>query len=176
MKRLLSILFLFIFLFNLSGYFIVFKIEEFAIEREMKAYIKKNISDIELEKVIIADSVIASSSCFRYTEENEFVYNGKYYDVVRKTSDIGMTIFFCINDSDEEKLFESLQDYIRQNSDQDTPSRNKSVNLEKNIIKEALPDDHPFCFCSFSSKNSCFSYDSILTDQDIPVYSPPPKA
>ena len=109
MKRILSILFLFVFLFNLAGYFIVFEVRQYSAKQEMKIFIKNNIPENELTKIIIPNSELTSSSSeFRQTEENEFVYQGKYYDIVNKKTDGNNTIFYCINDKNEEKLFEEL--------------------------------------------------------------------
>ena len=142
----------------------------------MESYIKKNTPNNELVKIIISNSEIASSSSgFRFTEDDEFIYNGNYYDIVRQKTDGSNTIFYCINDTNEEKLFAGLNEHIKQNMDQNLPVKNKSVQLLKNIIKEALPDNIISLFCNQSSNNTHFIYSSFQKEYFKSIPSPPPK-
>lgn len=177
MKKLLSILFLFIFLFNLSGYYFVFNVMQKSARKEMKALIKKNIPKTDLEKLVISENEMNSPDIFNFKDDNkEFIYNGKLYDIISETKDGSNTIFYCINDKNEEKLFAGLHEHIRNNYDQNVPSKSRSGLLIKNIIKEALPDLYHE-MKSFQTLTFIFFEDRfVLTDQFIPIFSPPPEA
>jgi hypothetical protein len=175
MKKILSILFLLIFLFNLAGYFVIFKMMQYSARQEMITLIKKNIPDQELVKVVVPNCLIPSSSDFRFTEEGEFIYKGRYYDIVRQRSEGNNTIFYCINDTNEEKLFDGLNEHIKQNTEQNLPQKNRTASLLKNIIKESIPNNSTFLLCEQECFNVCFFYSSFLKEQFIAVLSPPPK-
>ena len=176
MKKLLSILFLFIFLFNLAGYYVVFTIMQQSAKRDMKAFIKKNPETDELEKVVISSKEMSSSAIFKFTDDNEFIYNGELFDVVSKTTDGDNTVFYCLDDRNEEKLFAGLNEHIKNNCDQNSASKNLSLQLIKNIIKEALPDNYsemkPSQYITFLYSD----FNPILHKQFIQVIAPPPKA
>jgi hypothetical protein len=176
MKRILSILFLMIFLFNLAGYFVVFKMMQYSAREEMKTLVKKNIPLEKLLKIVVPAKEINSSPVFRFLEENEFIYKGKRYDIVKQSTEGNNTIFYCINDTSEERLYAGLDDLIRHTTDQNTTSRNRSNILLKNIVKEALPDDIQLSGIDYSILNIHFDYHSFFTEQFFPVPSPPPKA
>jgi hypothetical protein len=176
MKKLLSILFLFIFLFNLAGYYIVFTIMQQTARKEMKAFIKKNPPLDKLERLVISDEKMNSPEIFKYKDDNkEIIYNGKLYDIVCATKDGSNTIFYCINDKNEEQLFAGLNDHIKQNFEQNGPLKKRSIQLIKNIIKEVLPVYR----LGFMIPNATeFIYPTLkflLSTKFILVISPPPK-
>jgi len=119
---------------------------------------------------------MTSSSEFKFGEENEFLYNGKLYDVVRQKTDGVKIIFYCINDTNEEKLIVELNRYANLNSNQNIPVKQKTNLLINNIIKEALPENSKSFFSNTADFNIHFIYKSLLTKQYIPILCPPPKA
>ena len=141
----------------------------------MEAYLNKNIPDNELEKIVISNNKISSSFDFKYTEENEFVYNGNFYNIVHKQNDGYNTTFYCISDTNEDKLFEGLNEHIKQNNDPNLPVRNKSIQIIKNIIKEALPDNSVAINDNQKKFNTHFSYKYFQKEPFINIHSPPPK-
>ncbi|MGD0711508.1 MAG: hypothetical protein ABR968_10065 [Bacteroidales bacterium] len=178
MKKILSVFLLLIFLFNLAGYFIVFKIMQCSVQQEMKNYLEKNTSNKETETIVIPDSEITSpSSRIKFTDDDEFIYNGKMYDIISRKTEKGFTIFYCMNDKQEEQLYSALKDHIMHNSDQNLPLKDKSNLIIKNIIKEALPDGNAH-LQTFSSKNIIYysSYNSATHQSFISVITPPPKS
>lgn len=143
---------------------------------DMKAFTNKNISLSVYDKIEISGKDMDSPSLFKYTDDNEFIYNGKLYDIVSTEKDGVNTIFYCLNDKKEERLFAGLNIHIKNNCDQNGPSKDKALQLIKNIIKEALPDTH----CTLKT-SQIFTYifsdsKSELAKQFIPVNAHPPKA
>jgi hypothetical protein len=177
MKKILSILFLAIFLFNLLGYYFVVYLMQQSVHSEMKAFIKKNPPLDKLERLVISDKEMNSREVFKFKDDKkEFVYNGKLYDIVKETKDGTNTIFYCINDKNEEQLLAGLCEHFKNNFDQNGPAKDKSRQLIKNIIKEALPDSHSTIKSFQSLTFIFFEYHFELTNQFIPVFSPPPEA
>jgi len=144
---------------------------------EMKALIKKNLPLKDLEKLVITENEMNSPDIFKYKDDNnEILYNGKLYDIFSETKDGSNTVFYCINDKNEEKLFAGLNEHIKNNYDQNGPSKNKSLQLIKNIIKEALPDND-IAIKPFQSLTIIFfEYRFELATQSIPIVAPPPEA
>ena len=176
-KKIISILLLILFLFNVSGYFVVFKLRQYNAREEMKTRIKQNLRDEEMEVIIIQNSEINSPlSDFCFIEEDEFRYKGNLYDIVRKKTEGSNTVFYCINDKQEEKLFDGLNEHIKRNTDQNTPTKDKSNTLTKSIVKEALPEKPDFIAYSVNQHILYFKYNSLTNKQFIPVPSPPPKS
>jgi hypothetical protein len=176
MKKLLSILFLLVFLFNLAGYYIVFTVLQQSARNEMKAFIKKNPQLDELEKIVISDKEMNSASAIKFQDDNnEIVFNDKLYDIVCETRDGENTIFYCINDKNEEQLFAGLNEHIKLNFEENGPLKKQSIELIKNIIKEVLP---VFKLVLMIPDANTFVYPTIkflLSANFIQLISPPPK-
>jgi non-homologous end joining protein Ku len=150
---------------------------QYNVREEMETYIKQNLRDDEIEIVIVPNSEIGvTGSKFRFVEENEFIYNNKLYDIVKKKSEGNNTIFYCINDKNEENLFSGLYEHLKRNCDQNSPTKDKSNNLVKSIIKEALPEKPKFLCCNITQTTIDFKYASLIQEQFITVLAPPPKA
>lgn len=110
MKQLISWIILLLFLTNIGGFFYVFKIKEYAIKKEIKTKIKKDVPKDELCTFIITD---ANSHKFEWEHSKEFRFNGMMYDVVYKTvNDDGTTTLECVSDVQETQLFKDLNNYL----------------------------------------------------------------
>lgn len=176
-KRFFSLLICSLFLFNISGYYIVFSILQHQVRKEMKALIKSELPDEKMEIIIIPDSeILSGKSTLTFIKKNEFYYKGNLYDIVKRTRGENSSIFYCINDKQEEKLFAGLDDHIRSNMDKNTNAKSKSVQIAKNIIKEALPESKkPISSITFR-EYYYRTFTSFVIWQYSQVDSPPPKA
>jgi len=76
MKKAAAIFLLGIFLFNIAGYFIAFKLVQYQIKKEIKAEIKKNINSDELTAIIISKKQINKIDWLE--EGKEMNYNGQF--------------------------------------------------------------------------------------------------
>jgi hypothetical protein len=176
MRKIFSILLCVLFLFNVSGYFVVFKLMQYNARQEMQASIKNKIPDNEIKEIIIPNSEIALSSLtFRFVHENEIIYNGCLYDIVKKRTNGNNTIFYCVLDTQENRLVSGLNENFKRNTDQ-VPAKNKTNPLTQNIIKEALPENKTSFKIKLLSTETHFNYLSNILEEYIPVFSPPPKA
>jgi hypothetical protein len=125
------------FLFNYIGYFIVFEIEQNDNKKSILAAIKNDSSSFKIEKIIINDSI---QDEINWKEENEFEFNGRTYDVIKKINQGSSIIVYCINDEKETELFNRLGEYVRSNLINDNSEKNKSgKELSIKLIKLYFP-------------------------------------
>jgi len=177
MKKILSILFLVVFVYNLAGFFIVFKFEQYAVKSDIKSLLRKNIPDSKFEMIRISNAeIISGTSDFRYLDDNnEFFYKGRLYDIARSSNDGTTTVFYCINDKNEEQLFTQLEEHIQRNSDQNIPGKSQTANLLKGMIKDYILHKSAVLF-SFTNSDVIFcEKQQCLSEQFTSVFTPPPK-
>ena len=118
----------------------VFKGVQYSVKKQIKRRIKRSVPENELFLIKVTENDIDNhKNGFKFIEEEkEFVYNGKMYDVVYREN-INDTIYFkCINDVQEEKLFVSLDQQIKQTFESSQPLKQKTLHLLQNIIKDAV--------------------------------------
>ncbi len=175
MKKVISTFLFVIFLFNMAGYFIVFKSVQYQIKKEIKAEIKKKINPNELTTIVIDKKQVNKIDWLE--EGKEMHYKGKLYDVVRRTENAISITYYCINDDQEKLLFANLEEHIAMHIAANKPiknhasekSANKAIKLyfsnEQSVkFNTVLLDQHHF----FSIN---LSYKSTFTETD----SPPPE-
>lgn len=120
-----------IFMINAIGYYPLFKIKQWQIRTEMKAAIKNSLSNEHL-KCITVTSSNSNDLVWEEYDEREFTYQHNKYDVVRVEKSAGATSYYCIQDTQETKLFAELdEDVKRQLEDDKNPLRRTT----KKIIK-----------------------------------------
>lgn len=125
MKSTVSFFLLIIFLFNTIGYFVVFKISQNQIRKEVKREIKMRLNDSDLHSIVFNKNELKKINWVK--TDKEFVFGNELYDIVR-TTDTGTTItYYCINDKQEEQLFTNLEEHI-----------NKHIASNKNHKKNTL--------------------------------------
>lgn len=99
------------FSFNLVGVTILFRVRQFQIRREIKSQIMQGVPDNELCAISVNK---ANASELFWLEGHEFFYQGAMYDVVRKTVlNDTETVYYCINDVLEKKLFTNLDILVK---------------------------------------------------------------
>ena len=129
MKKLTSILVVFVIVFHLFGYFAVFKVMQRNIKKEIKTAIKQGVPDSELAYFRFpVNKKIQEKMGIRWLESNEFTYKGNMYDVVHKQYDGEFIIFKCVNDTQEKILFTGLNKQVKNTMNND-PAKSKTLNL-----------------------------------------------
>jgi hypothetical protein len=178
LRRTISILFALVFLFNYTIYYFVYEVLQYYQHREVRSYIENNISDEEVEKIVISDSLMrTSSSHFRIRNEHEIIYRGENYEIINIEKKQNSTVFYCFHDREGEELIEEMSEHLNRNTEQGTPPARKESNLfSKNVIKEALSEYYRKADCSEIQNVFYFQQDYLLLDPFMPVISPPPKA
>jgi len=105
LKKALIYSILMVVLFNSAGYYLLFELHKYQIKQEMKALIQSNPSNYTIVKI---DNV-ENEKEFTWIHEKEFRYKGSMYDIVRTVKKGNTTIFICLHDTRESKLFAGLQ-------------------------------------------------------------------
>lgn len=170
LKKLLAFILICIFLYNQAGYLIAFKLRQQEIRSEMKSRIKRNVPEQELTAIRIEAG--NESALDWEKEDKEFEYKGNLFDVVRKESVKGATIYYCINDAQEEKLFDDLDEHVRRHMN-DTPVNEKQqLKAMKDYFAEELYTS-PVTTCSFIKYP--ITHEAADT-RFAPPSSPPPES
>jgi hypothetical protein len=165
-KKIISILVLWVFLTGSGGYYFLFKIKQFANYCKIENEITNHDKDV-LQQVIIFKR--GEKTCLKWIkEQKEFIYQGKIYDIVRCIFSGKYVFYYCINDTKEKKL---IADFENKNH-----ANNRTNQITRRII--------PFQFILYSPlitlyrEPSAWHYYQALNHYLPPVnntLSPPPK-
>ncbi|MCW3102911.1 MAG: hypothetical protein JWO09_1351 [Bacteroidetes bacterium] len=136
MKKAFAIFFLFVFLFNTAGYFLVFHAQQYSIKQEMKANIRLGVFDDRVCAITIDNHLLSSAGSSFELQGDEFIYKGKQYDILSRKTEGNTTTFYAVNDTKEEHLLASLEDHIQNTADLTTTHKQPlhSKNLCKNVV------------------------------------------
>jgi hypothetical protein len=163
LKKIIAVILLLVFLYNVSGYYIWFKLEQYNIKSEIR-----NNSEIKALTLIIIP--LNGKSGLVWTEDNkEFIYHGEMYDVVKVKTGNNSKYYYCINDKKEKQL---LTDFIKKDS-----SQKKSENIIQKVTVNKY-QTKPFALIVYNQPitiNYCIlfnNYTSNISD----IHSPPPKS
>jgi hypothetical protein len=152
------------------GFYIIFTTLQYRIREE----IKHNCILQSNDPVLVVFKFPMNDLKPSWINDREFRLNGKLYDVIHIKKNGDCTIYYCLNDESEEKLFASLDNHIRDflSDKQSSGKKTKSINFGKIVffIKEFninyyLPQN--------TIRNAKFLdlYKNIISE----VLSPPPE-
>lgn len=137
-KALLSML-VFVFLFNVIGYYLLYHILESNNRNEMQKSLAEatvfetiRIHKSELHNVIFED------------DGNEILLNGEMYDIRSKVDSGDYVIFYCIQDKHETKLRAEFSKHVNTDAPLNHSPYKKRSNFHKNPIKDLFYDHQTF--------------------------------
>ncbi|OFX28661.1 MAG: hypothetical protein A2X08_16605 [Bacteroidetes bacterium GWA2_32_17] len=173
MKRLTSILLLFLLTINIVGFVFVFEIQRYTIKKE----VAKTLSNfIPANNVTVITVSSLNKKNIIWKEKNEFKYNGLMYDVINKEILSNGTVkYFCLLDKKENNLNKKLNNIINNNLD----SQSKTSDISKILVKLFAVNYIPtkkieFVFCNNVQNIKCFTTE-FYTSIKLDLQSPPPK-
>lgn len=166
MKKLISIILISCFLFNLCGYQVLFRALQDHIQREIRQKIRKGLSDDDLTLITVPLNM--ESGIVWLKQEKEFKFKGEMYDVVKTRISDQKKYYYCICDTKEKQL---IAKYNKSNNNR----RNRN-----NIVKKKIGNP---LFFQRSLEVECYyfsDYYSISNQGGLILYylnipSPPPK-
>jgi hypothetical protein len=173
-KKIFSILLLFLFLFNTLGYYFVFKVNQSIIQSEIRGMISSGLLNVKYTLVTVDHP--ESNPQFKMMDHNEFTYCGQLYDIVSASVKGNTTWFYCYNDKQEERLISGFERI--QNLDPGCGSSHKTKHttaliyhlITMALIKDPIMVDYP------QPLKVTFGY---TQDHPFPAFqiplSPPPK-
>lgn len=168
---------IFTLLINSSGFVLIFTSYRKHIKDVMSQQIKSGKYQVPVEVIKIPDKdYLRSQLGFRMLDSREFVLKGKMYDIIKSVRLNDTTIFWCLNDEQEEKVIRQFNDMINSNIDGFAKGiRTLYAKLMKLIITSAelyliqdevlLPDKAPLRIFNYIKPYS------IVPD----IQTPPPR-
>ena len=171
LKKTISVVLLFIFLYNISGYYVTFTVLQSGIKETVQNILKGSDTDNLLLVKISPDD----DEKITWNGNDEFSLNGKMYDVAFSKHEGTILYLYCYSDSKEEHLFTSLNSHVKNTIDDPVSGKNS-----KNTLKNPLPDyfmdfnKTEFSFFVFVLNKEITSRFSLL-NFSIDEPSPPPR-
>lgn len=143
MKRLAAISLFVLILFNTIGCYLVFYGDILAAKHEALVLIMGHtkIGDRMVELTFRLHDGKPTANGLIFTDDDEFMYQGRMYDVMSSTSANGNIVYKCYTDNKETALNSDICDKIK--SDRDTPAQNhKNTSVLKEHIKDYVPNGY----------------------------------
>lgn len=175
LKKSLSILFLVVVAFNMAGIFVVFKMYQKTIRKEIKQQIKAGIPEQELHVFKLSKEEYSKLNWVR--EDIEFRLGDKMFDIVRSENTDHSIYLHCINDTEEAILFAELDDLTLTKIQKESKNtKNQLFKVVKTVKLEYLPTEFVFPIDGFYTCRTA-SYTHTLAAYVSPylqVLIPPP--
>jgi hypothetical protein len=162
LKKALVFSLLILFLFNSIGYYFLFELNKYMARKEMKAAIQRNPAKMII--LTIADAENDRDFC--RIDKKEFRYKGEMYDIVRENKTGQKTVFTCLHDTKESRLFAGLK----------REAQNKShfamwYNLNMIVFSESAIDLNPQLMGDWRYPRIAISLKSSM----LSTWCPPPE-
>jgi len=109
--RVTSIVVLFVMILSLTGYYPVFKLEQWKLHNQFKKMVKAEIPKNQLIRFVVNRHNERFVNWIK--KDKEFRYKGRMYDVVKAENSQQGMIYYCINDQQETRLFARLDSLIK---------------------------------------------------------------
>jgi hypothetical protein len=176
-KSFLSLLLLFAILFNFTGTFIVFKVQQAQIRKSIKQQIKSGISEDELHFFRLTQAEYEQLDWER--PDIEFHKDNEMFDIVRSEK-VGDSIhLYCVNDKEEKVLFAQLDVMIQKKMEQDSRRPTPPISKVAKVLKLVyVTAEFSFQITSISchEKTDFSPVNSFYRSHKLEVLTPPPNA
>jgi hypothetical protein len=114
MKRFVALVFLFLYAYNIAGYLLLFSVLQYRTRSEVKTMLKESVPETDLTTFAFHTlSLTADAHSLQWIDDHEFRREEKLYDIVRSFVHGDSTYLVCINDVQEERLFEHLDNHVQ---------------------------------------------------------------
>ena len=172
MKNAIVFFLLFVFTFNFGGSFVILRIQQHQIRREIVHQIKKGISEKELTSITVSSE---NEKELLWKDHEEFSYKGTMYDIVYvEILDKNTKVYHCISDSQETNLIAKYNKEL-QKKRKDKNNRTNSVKTVKFLQKiNPLPQKEEVALSKKSTQPKVV-YQDNYSPLSLEISSPPPK-
>ena len=177
MKKLLSYIVLILFIYNLAGYYIVFKGWQNGIRKQIRYQIRNDIKLLEIEVLTFSKAdLLQNKVILEWEKDKEFRFNDNMYDVVSRKETTDSITFVCINDRKEKKLIDQFQAHVNQQQDNAMSKRPNPFKILEKLVKDYCSDQTDLQ--NYRDGITIYKPQTIvsLPDTFLDVLSPPPKA
>lgn len=163
MKRLFSVLFLIVFIWQLAGFFIYFEIERYYVRKDIKRAIKHSLPQNQYKQFNFTNKEFKDLT---WINDHEFKMNGRLYDVVKKNkSNVGFSVY-CIDDMQETVLFAQLDEATASNLN-NQPEKAPLKSFVK-LLKLAYVEPHGALtgkvYIEIAEQTNHFFYQSLFSE------------
>lgn len=173
-KQVLAVLLLLVFLFNIMGYYFVFKVNQSLIHGDIRAMINSGFHREQFILVRVENP--ETNPGYKRLDIDEFVYCGKLYDIVNTSKSGNVLSFWCVNDKEEELLVGSFEKVLAFASIFGTHDKSKQIlALLQGIISIALVKTVDEIIKPDLNKINFPKYFSHFFSHALDLGSPPPK-
>lgn len=114
----------------MAGIFVVFKIEQTQVRKEIKHQIKSGLRENDLHLFVYSKKEFEQFDWVR--KDLEFELNNEMFDIVRSENKDDTVLLYCVNDKEETLLFAQLDEMIRKKMEQESSS---SQNSSRKLVK-----------------------------------------
>lgn len=166
MRKALSILLTFIFLFNIAGYYLWFAVQQKKIKEDVEQQIRKGLSSEDLSVVIVP---LNGQNQLKWIKPaKEFRLNGEMYDVVRSKTNGQNKYYYCIIDNKEKKLIANF--HRTHTSKKEADKRNKNT-----LNDRFIPKNYFIINTNYPVNIDYQQLTIALVSNILKIPSPPPK-
>jgi len=144
MKKVLSISLLLIFLFQMAGFYFVFKIQQREIRKEFKRLLQSGIAEDKLVVIEFDKNCKpAKGEEIKFIENHEIFFHNTFYDIVRKETLGSVTKYFCIADHDETLLFARLNTVMKDEMNKNNERKRQNNSFKQLFNPFTISTNHP---------------------------------
>lgn len=158
-----------VFAFGIAGYYPVFRIMQLGIQEEMELRIAASIPTEQLHAIAVG----SSEEVDWQRAGKEFKFRNDLYDVVRSESRGDSTVYYCVKDSEEEKLFDGFEELAKKEM-----NRKGEQEAGKDLLKiffNLYAESSPAAVVSEEHMPAFFHYSTSFSAPARELSTPPPE-
>jgi hypothetical protein len=175
MKKLLTILIIASCLYQSIGFYVIAKIQELRIKREIQSFVSmdsgKNLRLIPVN----APNDLKHAHSIKFVNHKEFLYQGHLYDLVAKINLNGLMYLWAYKDVRETKLVRLVKNLTEEDSPSNSGSASKKDLIKLLITNWFAEKSENINFCPVKAIALIRSVAFGLIDGFYVVSIPPPK-
>ena len=172
LNKVVVILFLAVLFLDFGGVITLFKLEQTRIRKEIKRQIKRGVRN---EDLFVFEFGPEDEKDLVWIKSHEFKYKGRLFDVVRSEPCGTGTVYWCINDIQEQILFAHLDELVKKKSDQDNEGKTAAGKLFKFLTLWFPSECVIISLPKFQKQNHNWYYVYGTNDSFLTLDSPPPR-
>lgn len=141
MKRVLAILFLVVFLFNVGGYYVLFWGLHINAKTRLNARLDSDdYSELETYEFRIPLNIPYPLQSRGFDRAyGAFEFNGEFYELVKQKLERDTLVIVCVKNHQKEKLTAAFEKYARVSNDVDNSARQAGNDLLGKLVKDFSP-------------------------------------
>jgi len=181
LRKLISIIFITLFLLNVLGYYGLFVGLQYKNSQAMNQQLDSGIYNEEEAITIKVPITIPYATDSRDFERvtGEFEYNGEFYHLVKQRLTRDTLHIVCVKDQDSKRIHQALESYVKTFTDKPVDSQQSSAKSTNDFIKDYLVQTLSIHQVSFGWECEIHNRSSVtflISDFYSSIIQPPEKA